>query len=341
LYDLYIMQRSLATGKSISSIEDTIRKGSDAGPAKRFGGLAEGGPVGGWSPHRTADNIPIMATAREFMQPVDAVDYYGVPAMEAIRKRQVPKEVLTQFTKGELGRMGDLPFFAAGGTIAPVDRSRRWPFHMTVSGTRIPSRAEVISKVPGGSAGAFLRAQNGKPYIWASAGPRGYDCSGIVSAVWGVLHGQNPYVHRFSTGSLPGHWFTKPGIGGPLTAAWSHPGEYPASSSTGHMMGMAGGLTFESSGSRGVHLGATTRRLTDFAHIAHYGRGGMVMDSGRGNLLPGWNDVYNGTGRVEPITADAGPSLTLINYGVIGSEGEVDAWLAPTITRLRRERKIK
>jgi hypothetical protein len=42
------------------------------------------------------------------------------------------------------------------------------------------------------------------------------------------------------------------------------------------MMGMVNGLTFESSGSRGVHLGASTRRLTDFAHIAHYAQGGEV-----------------------------------------------------------------
>jgi hypothetical protein len=614
--------------------------------------MATGGPVQGYSPHKTADNIPIMATAREFMQPVDAVDYYGVPAMEAIRKRQVPREVLAGFSTGRLGRMGDLPFFATGGLV--------WPYRVTASHTRVPSWKEAASKVPGGSAGAFIRAQAGKPYIWASAGPRGYDCcvrpttmvygpdkpkeiqflqsgdrvyafedgkivtstvnaawmskvqpifrvqtrnrdvyasanhpflrltevretatsrglrgdqqtpwgtewvrldelkrgdyivtfqgtddlnqsgdpfpedmawflglyvgdgcfnsdairlcvfgeirdrateivlkhwgrkaahhpkagmiinkasavrwmreqgfegrshekrlpsivwtwdaaaqeaflagygaadgwvpkpgctthadivykstseglmrdlralhtklghgvtiirkqertkpifiagvevknalpiygfsvtrnnraaavrtsgrlpqgaqaelatwdpalgvqpilditpagveetwdinvegshnfvadgvvvhnSGIVSAVYNVLHGRNPYSHTFSTGSLPGHWFPKPGVGGPLTAAWSHPGQYPASSSTGHMMGMAGGLTFESSGSRGVHLGSSTRRLTDFAHIAHYNRGGLVMDDG-GALMPGWNPpIYNGTGRPEHV----------------------------------------
>ncbi|HEY6020272.1 MAG TPA: NlpC/P60 family protein [Candidatus Paceibacterota bacterium] len=29
---------------------------------------------------------------------------------------------------------------------------------------------------------AFALAQRGKPYIWAAAGPRGYDCSGLVLA---------------------------------------------------------------------------------------------------------------------------------------------------------------
>jgi hypothetical protein len=212
--------------------------------------------------------------------------------------------VLAGFATGQLAKMGDLPVFAAGGQVAPVDTSRLWKFAATMARTRIPSKAEAASKVPAGSGpgGAFVRAQNGKPYVWASAGPGGYDCSGIVSAVYNVLHGRNPYSHTFSTGSLPGRWFTKPGVGGPLTAAWSHPGEAPASSTTGHMMGMVGGLTFESSGSRGVHLGASTRRLSDFAHVAHYNRGGRVMDTG-GYLMPGWNPpIYNGTGRPEPVT---------------------------------------
>lgn len=278
LEKLYIYQRSLATGKSIASVEQSLRTGSDAGPAKKGGGFAEGGQIGGWSPHSRADNIPAMLTAREWVHPVDAVDYYGAGAMSAIQHKRVPREVLAGFATGRLGRMGDLPLgLAGGGLVAPVDTSRLWKFVTTASKTRIPSRAEVASKVPlGGAAGPFLRAQDGKPYIWASAGPAGYDCSGIVSAVYNLLHGKSPYSHTFSTASLPGRWFPKGGIGGPLTAAWSNPGESPASATTGHMMGQVAGLTFESTGSRGVHLGKSTRRLTDFAHIAHYAGGGMV-----------------------------------------------------------------
>jgi hypothetical protein len=225
----------------------------------------------------------------------------------------VPREVLAGFAFGQLGKMRDLPLgLARGGMVAPVDTSRVWRFPATLSHTRIPSKAEVASKVPlGGAAGPFLRSQNGKPYIWASAGPDGYDCSGIVSAVYNLLHGRNPYSHTFSTASLPGKWFPRSGIGGQLTAAWSNPGEAPASSTTGHMMGMVGGLTFESTGSRGVHLGKTTRSLTDFAHIAHYAHGGpvqagMAMDDGGLRVLrPGLNLIQNGTGQPEPI---AGPN---------------------------------
>lgn len=147
-----------------------------------------------------------------------------------------------------------------------------------------------------GRAQTFLRAQNGKPYIWASAGPNGYDCSGIVSAVYNILHGKNPYSHTFSTESLPGRFFPKPGIGGPLTAAWAHPGQRGASASVGHMMGMVGGLTFESTGSRGVHLGPSTRRPTDFATIGHYDRGGWWPTGTMG---------LNTSGRAEHVTTGA------------------------------------
>ena len=52
------------------------------------GGLhgATGGPIPGYSPSPTADNIPIMATAREYMQPVVAHDYWGTGFMDAVRR---------------------------------------------------------------------------------------------------------------------------------------------------------------------------------------------------------------------------------------------------------------
>lgn len=55
--------------------------------------LATGGQVPGWSPSPTADNIPTWLTAREFVQPVASVDYYGVDFMEAIRRRLIPRNI--------------------------------------------------------------------------------------------------------------------------------------------------------------------------------------------------------------------------------------------------------
>lgn len=159
-----------------------------------------------------------------------------------------------------------------------------------------------------GKAMSFVRAQNGKPYVWASAGPGGYDCSGIVSAAWNILHGRSPYQHTFSTGQLPGKFFPKDGPGGLLTAGWAHPGQRGASASVGHMAGQfIGGMSFESTGSRGVHIN-TGRRPNDFAHQGHFAGGGQIplFDRG-GTLMPGLNTVYNGLGRPENlIRADGG-----------------------------------
>lgn len=61
---------------------------------------ASGGPIEGHSPHSRADNIRINATAGEYMQPVSAVQKYGIRAMNAIRSLQIPKKALTDLLKG-------------------------------------------------------------------------------------------------------------------------------------------------------------------------------------------------------------------------------------------------
>lgn len=63
--------------------------------------FAAGGQVGGYSPTPTADNIPIWATAGEYMHPVSAVQYYGLDFMDAIRKRLIPREMFG-FAEGGL-----------------------------------------------------------------------------------------------------------------------------------------------------------------------------------------------------------------------------------------------
>lgn len=165
-----------------------------------------------------------------------------------------------------------------------------------------------------GAAASFIRAQAGKPYVWASAGPGGYDCSGIVSAAWNILHGRTPYNHTFSTESLPGSYFREGSRTGVLLAGWSHPGQAPASNSTGHMAGQIAGMPFESRGSRGVVIGDSARTVGQFAHIGSaYARGGLarlakvaMADAGRVTLERGWNLIGNGTGAREALSTDAG-----------------------------------
>ena len=82
--------------------------------------LAEGGIVKGHSPHSKADNIPIWGTQDEFMQPVSAVKYYGLNAMEAIRKKLIPREALLSYAKGVSTNKKSLTSYAlAEGGVVP------------------------------------------------------------------------------------------------------------------------------------------------------------------------------------------------------------------------------
>ncbi len=99
---------------TIKTISGTAGGGgwADGGPIP---GYDTGGTIRGWSPHPRADNILINATAGEFMQPVAAVDFYGIDAMEAVRQRKA----IIGFADG--GRVGPGP--APGGAGLQFDKA--------------------------------------------------------------------------------------------------------------------------------------------------------------------------------------------------------------------------
>ncbi|WP_027947220.1 transglycosylase SLT domain-containing protein [Amycolatopsis taiwanensis] len=75
-------------------------------------GYATGGQIAGPGGPRD-DVVPIMASAGEFMQPADAVDYYGVGFMEAVRAKQLPRG----------GDGAAMPGYASGGLIEQAANS--------------------------------------------------------------------------------------------------------------------------------------------------------------------------------------------------------------------------
>lgn len=76
--------------------EPVYRVGGTSARARAAGGLITGPGT------RTSDDIPIMASNWEFMQPAAAVDYYGVEFMEAVRHRLLPKDAVRGYRDGGL-----------------------------------------------------------------------------------------------------------------------------------------------------------------------------------------------------------------------------------------------
>ncbi|MBM0257047.1 hypothetical protein [Micromonospora sp. 4G55] len=277
LTDLYAYQRSLATGKTINAARAEVNaalRGGYAGDPRRFkkdGGHIDGPPFVGTG---TSDSNMIWASKGEFMQPTSSVDYYGVAAMQAIRHKQIPREVLQGY--------------ATGGLIDAL-KGRNWGstmrYEVDVHGARIPSRAEVASKVvpefgawpssPGaqrGDSGVWRRimalVQNsGIPYtfgnayrpgdpLWHGSGRAvdfmGYNQDRLARLFMGMQSRVLELIHRTNTG------------------------DYAIS--------------------RGRRTSMPTQLPLHRNHLH------VAMDSG-GALKPGWNPpIYNGTGRWEPVT---------------------------------------
>ena len=111
-----IMQALLL--RAIRSVMGGMAGGGEVmGPPKPLG-LATGGRIPGSSPHSRADNIPIWATAGEYMQPVAAVRKYGLDFMESIRTLRLNPDTFKGFNMGGLiGGFEAAARMATGGIV--------------------------------------------------------------------------------------------------------------------------------------------------------------------------------------------------------------------------------
>lgn len=162
-------------------------------------GHADGGPIHGPGTG-TSDSIPALLSNGEHVWTAAEVRRAG--GHKAVE--QMRNDVLRR---------------AAGGpVIARTDASRQ-PQALSgavraygaeqVGGLGIGVNASVRQFLQGLSGNAvhglrFAQAQQGKPYIWGGVGPRGYDCSGYMSAILNVIEGKHPYSRRFTTASFGG-----------------------------------------------------------------------------------------------------------------------------------------
>jgi len=82
-----------------------------------LGGLI-GGLIGGQDKGERADNVLIRATPGEYMLDRPTVRHYGVSALEALRRRSVPRELLEPFASPRLPASGGKrTAYALGGEI--------------------------------------------------------------------------------------------------------------------------------------------------------------------------------------------------------------------------------
>jgi len=278
-------------------------------------GFAAGGRIPGADSH--ADNMLAMVATGEHIMPTARTRKW-LPILESIRLHDrlplYPGDGAGLRGYADGGVVGALKGAASGLWDLFTDPAKlvKGPINALINS--IPGAGIVRDMVSGGahrlldglihwitgtgggnagSAMTFLKGQVGKPYIWDSAGPDGYDCSGLVSAVYLAAQGKNPFNHLFST-SDEARYFPIGGPGGILTAGWTNPGESgPGGNSVGHTAGVLMGMPFESAGGVGVRIGSGVTPVSAFAHVGHFDHGGA--------LYPGWNAIYNGTHGVEHV----------------------------------------
>jgi hypothetical protein len=304
------------------------------------GGFAAGGRINVGSTG-TADDVLIRASKGETVVPADDSRRPEFKAWAASR---------------------GIPGFAKGGAIDDGIRGMNALTDRVAAGmSKVMARAlgRALKLLSGGGSPAikaFIRSVDPLPYIWGGAGPGGYDCSGLVSAVLGKMtgrgggHGQR----YFTTASIhSGILGIKPGLGGTL--------QIGVTAGTGHMAGRYGGLGFEAESTRtGIKTGAAASRPEGFARHFHLAKGGRIDeemlarfaqltgadiggDAGRlridgkmfdrgGWLMPGATLAVNRTGRPEPVGATG--RITRADARMIAKAFAAELRANPPITRI-------
>ena len=329
LGDLYLLQRSLATGKPVSQVAREIarEKGMPAGfagPVKGPNGryYAEGGWTGPGHKHQPAG----VVHADEFV----------------IKKASRAKiERMSPGLLDEMNATGQVPGYARGGLVAPVDTSGRWPYVTNVAGTRIPSRAEVSAKV--------TPAFNGGGWPSSPSAVRGD--SGRWRYIKRYLDAAN-LGGSFGNGYRPGDpkWH-----GSGWAVDWMGYNLDALASRLARLKPLA--LIHRTNRrdyayTRGRNKGSFNNPLME-AHRNHIhiamANGGMIREPVLGVGASGRTYSFGENYRPERVVpmggggASAGGgqiTIVLQNQGVIGSRMELDNWLVGAVDRMRSRARI-
>lgn len=131
------------------------------------------------------------ASARAHAQPAgDGAGPIGTP--QSMRVVAAASPVATTTTAGAPAASGaDPPSTAPPVTTPPTTRPPAPPAPSPSPSSRA------------GTAVAFARAQLGKPYVFATAGPDTYDCSGLTMAAWAAAGARMPHYSGAQAALFP------------------------------------------------------------------------------------------------------------------------------------------
>lgn len=275
MYDVYLYQRALATGRTIEQIRGGLGKSAEAvkgraaATSKSYGAF----DVGGWTGPGPK------------MQPA------GIVHADEHVIRKESRHSLESARPGGLDYMnqtGRWPGYDRGGTVAPVDESRRWPFGVNIADAFVMSKADAAKRVTPAGPAAGGATLDFMVRVLRQAFPQLSLISGYRPGSM-TLTGNLSYHAMRRAVDYPPNWDM---------ARWVNQNylrrtkEFISPYQEFNIL----------NGRRHTYTGAVWNQHNFAGGNAH---NHWAMDNG-GYLRPGWNPpFYNGTGQPEPITPAA------------------------------------
>jgi len=295
----------------------------NAGWLQGIEGYAAGGRIRGPWQGPAADNVLIRANPREFMQPVAAVDRYGIDFMEAVRTGRFPIEIAR----------GYLPGLATGGQIATAMR-KRFPDARTTSVYRAGDpgyhgrgmAADFAGPTPAPQGSQFMadmkawwaetygkgtaeliynglgnrvgNLKNGAPLAYSRAVQDAHRNHVHVAVVGSLLGALGRVVSGTAAVSRPWYeqlWNSVTGAFDWLTESIAKVGDLATLFGDGPLTGWIGELPGNLLDSMWDNIAGP---IGDLFGGGDESGGVLVRDLG-GPIPPGYSTIYNGTGRME------------------------------------------
>lgn len=341
----YLINRVINAGvvPAMNTVVNKLGGSSNLGKISA-GGFATGGYVSGPG-GPTSDSIPARLSNGEFVLRNAAVKKFGVSYLNAMNNGVMPttasrasggvvglaggglamvtsasKDKLTkmlgQYTTKDYENLADWIWENAIQPLldkAPGGSAMRNLVNTGAKLIRKQTAGYLEAEIPNPNLGSgnteaaqkWADAQIGKPYVWAGAGPNGYDCSGFMSGIQKVIDGKSPYGRLWSTQAFSGN--TAP-------AGWQRHLDAPfkigiTNAGVGHTAGTLNGKNYEATPPR-LRSGPSARGYNNPMFTDWYGYKPSMGGLGNYNPSKGvaqWAEV------TKTALKEAGQSVNLAN----------------------------